>query len=132
MAQCVGLTHVPLMSHLARSTIDLTVPVTRVHKETDLSHVYDLDTPWVYLSAYSHFCSLAIAPIEPECKVDPDCPLGLACINAECQDQCQVNRPCHNTQTCKVENSSPIRTVICVCSDDSFIRPKGQCKAKGE
>ena len=80
MAQCVGLTHLPLMSHLAGSTIDLTVPVTRVHKETDLLHVYDLDTHWVYLSAYSHFCSAAI---EAELKVDPDCPLGLACINAE-------------------------------------------------
>ena len=56
----------------------------------------------------------------------------MACINAECQDPCEVNRPCHFTQTCKVENSSPIRTVICVCPDDSFIGPNGECKPKGE
>lgn len=55
----------------------------------------------------------------------------MACINAECQDPCLVNRPCHRTQTCKVEPSSPIRTVICICPDDSFIGPNGECTPKG-
>ena len=81
---------------------------------------------------FNHFVFVAIAPIEAECKVDEDCSPGLACINAECQNPCEVNRPCHFTQTCKVENSSPIRTVICVCPDDSFIGPNGERKPKGE
>ena len=65
------------------------------------------------------------------CRVDDDCSVGLACINQDCRDPCQVNRPCHHTQTCKVEDSSPIKTVTCTCPDDTFIGPNGECKQKG-
>ena len=77
-----------------------------------------------------HF--IATAPIELECRVDDDCGPRLACINNECQDPCQATRPCHQSQTCRVENSSPIRTVLCTCPDDTFIGPNGECKPKGK
>ena len=31
-----------------------------------------------------------------------------------------------------MQNSSPIRTVICTCPDDTFIGPNGDCKPKGK
>ena len=78
-----------------------------------------------------HTFFIAIAPIELECRVDDDCGPRFACINNECRDPCEATRPCHHTQICRVENSSPIRTVLCTCPDDTFIGPNGECKPKG-
>ena len=75
---------------------------------------------------------VATAPVELECRVDDDCGPRLACINNECEDPCEATRPCHHTQICRVENSSPIRTVLCTCPEDTFIGPNGECKPKGE
>ena len=76
-------------------------------------------------------CIRPIAPIEVECRVDDDCGPLIACIDNQCQDPCEATRPCHPTQICRVENSSPIRTVLCTCPQDTFIGPNGECKAKG-
>lgn len=75
---------------------------------------------------------LCLAPeaVEAECKVDDDCPPRYACIQAQCTDPC-LSQPCHPTQTCTVQNSSPIRTVICTCPEDTFIGPNGDCKPQG-
>jgi hypothetical protein len=47
--------------------------------------------------------------------LDPDCPPGYACINQHCEDPCRVINPCHVTAICKVVNTSPVRTMTCVC-----------------
>ena len=93
---------------------------------------------------YSNFClnlsniyqnnlSITLAP-EPalaECQVDADCPPRTACIDSSCQDPCRL-RPCHPDQTCSVEDTLPIRTVVCSCPPDTFIGPDGSCKPKGK
>ena len=70
-------------------------------------------------------------PDQVECQVDSDCPASYACIDSQCKDPCQL-RPCHPSQTCSVENSLPIRTVVCSCPPDTFIAPDGSCKQKGK
>jgi len=76
--------------------------------------------------------TLPIAPeaVEAECRLDNDCPPKLACIEAECVDPC-LRRPCHPDQTCSVQNSVPLRTVICSCPENTFVGPNGECKPKG-
>ncbi len=78
----------------------------------------------------SSLLSAAPEAVEAECRVDQDCPPKLACIEAECVDPC-LRRPCHPDQTCSVQNSLPLRTVICSCPDNTFVGPNGECKAKG-
>jgi hypothetical protein len=73
---------------------------------------------------------LAPEAVEAECRVDNDCPPRLACIEAECVDPC-LRRPCHADQTCSVQNSAPLRTVICSCPENTFVGPNGECKPKG-
>ena len=68
--------------------------------------------------------------VEAECRVDNDCPPKLACIEAECIDPC-TRRPCHLDQTCSVQNSAPLHTVICACPENTFVGPNGECKLKG-
>ncbi len=91
-----------------------------------------------YLYEYSQMCTkvvftlspLAPEAVEAECRVDNDCPPKLACIEAECVDPC-LRRPCHADQTCSVQNSAPLRTVICSCPENTFVGPNGECKPKG-
>ncbi len=92
----------------------------------------------LYLYEYSQMCTkvvftlppLAPEAVEAECRVDNDCPPRLACIEAECVDPC-LRRPCHADQTCSVQNSAPLRTVICSCPENTFVGPNGECKPKG-
>ena len=120
-ASCRGINHQPECSCLPPSRGNGFVACILRKNLACITHSMDDNT-----------CSVvAPEPIEAECRVDDDCAPFLACIDAACQDPCQINQPCHPTQTCKVENSSPIRTVICICPDDSFIGPNGECKPKG-
>jgi hypothetical protein len=76
------------------------------------------------------YSSTAPEAVEAECRVDNDCPPKLACIEAECVDPC-LRRPCAPDQTCTVQNSAPLRTVICACPENTFVGPNGECKPKG-
>lgn len=66
--------------------------------------------------------------IQPECKVDTDCPSLLACLNNKCQDPCRVLEPCQRPSNCKVVPSSPVRTMICVCPTGYISSGSGTCK----
>ena len=70
---------------------------------------------------------LAQKPVEPECRVDGDCPSKHACIDQRCQNPCIVRNPCSGAQTCVVTDSLPIRTVGCVCPDGSVSGTHGDC-----
>ena len=41
------------------------------------------------------FCEPPREPIEyEECRVDPDCPALMSCLDGECVDPCRKNNPC--------------------------------------
>ena len=73
------------------------------------------------------FPSSVKTPIEPECRVDADCPSKLACINAQCQNPCAVNNPCSPSQECVVKDTIPSRSVACLCPDGTVSDDRGQC-----
>ncbi len=60
-------------------------------------------------------CERPAPEVQPECRVDSDCPSGLACINERCQNPCTVLSPCHPSAICRVINTVPVRTMICEC-----------------
>jgi hypothetical protein len=59
--------------------------------------------------------------------VDSDCPSSLACINEKCQNPCPILRPCHPSAECRVVDSVPVRTMICMCPDGQLINRNSQC-----
>lgn len=73
---------------------------------------------------------LSGTPIEPECTHDSDCPLNLACINNKCRDPC-VSGMCTSEQECRILNTTPLRTMICLCPPNTIIDANGQCKPIG-
>ena len=78
-----------------------------------------------YQILYNH--NIAPKPVDPECRVDGDCPSQHACIDQRCQNPCIVRNPCSGAQKCVVTDSLPIRTVGCVCPDGSVAGPQGEC-----
>lgn len=52
---------------------------------------------------------------ERECRADPDCPSGTACLSARCVNPCLDSKPCGTNAQCSVADSLPVRTMICEC-----------------
>ncbi|ROT61488.1 hypothetical protein C7M84_020740 [Penaeus vannamei] len=65
--------------------------------------------------------------VEPECRVDGDCESQLACIDERCVNPCAVLDPCDDTAICKVVDTLPVRTMLCVCPDGMVIEQGGSC-----
>lgn len=62
---------------------------------------------------------------------DSECPLNFACINTKCQDPCVSAGMCSSEQECKVLNTIPLRTMICLCPPNTITDVNGQCKQIG-
>jgi hypothetical protein len=76
-------------------------------------------------------CSLfpALAPSEPECRVDQDCPLKLSCIQESCQNLCQTRNPCRGNLVCSVEDSQiGKRIVACTCPAGFTVSGSDTCE----
>ena len=72
-------------------------------------------------------------PIEPECRVDRDCPAKMACIEDRCQNPCLTSNPCGRSQVCTVEDSyDGRRTVGCTCPPDQVSAGNNLCKTGRE
>ena len=67
-------------------------------------------------------------PAAPECRVDPDCPSKLACIDQHCVNPCRELAPCAPTAHCSVLDSVPVRTMTCVCPEGWVPDNRGECK----
>ena len=66
--------------------------------------------------------------VDPECRVDANCPPQLACANERCHNPCQTQNPCSVGQECTVLDSLPTRTVACSCPEGFLVDHSGQCK----
>lgn len=67
------------------------------------------------------------------CVTDWDCPSGLACIQDKCQDPCVVLTPCDPSAECKVVDTVPWRTMVCICPNGYMAGQNLQCvKGKPE
>lgn len=62
------------------------------------------------------------------CQTDADCPTTLACINEKCQDPCAVLQPCDKTAKCKVIDTVPWRTMVCLCPEGFMGDVERGCK----
>lgn len=59
----------------------------------------------------------------PECRVNSDCPMNLACMNEKCRDPCQGS--CSITSLCTVYNHVP----VCTCPEQYTGDPFSNCYA---
>ena len=71
---------------------------------------------------------LAREIIDPECRVDQDCPSKLSCIDEGCRNPCQLINPCTGNQKCVVTDTLPTRTIACVCPDGTVFSDCGNCQ----
>lgn len=52
---------------------------------------------------------------DDRCTSDAECPSKLACFDGVCKDPCIESKPCGRNAICMVENSLPVRTMVCEC-----------------
>ena len=69
-----------------------------------------------------------IVPIDTGCKGDIECPTREACINKECQNPCTAIKPCAANAVCIVQNTLPLRTMICTCDEGYVGRGDVSCE----
>ena len=55
-------------------------------------------------------------PPDPGCKADRECPSKEACFSGDCDNPCDVIRPCAPNAECVVHSTLPLRTMSCICS----------------
>ena len=68
----------------------------------------------VFLHLYPTM-SISVPVIEPECRVDGDCPSRQACLQEVCRNPCTELKPCGRNAECSVQNTLPQRTMVCMC-----------------
>ncbi|KAK8736180.1 hypothetical protein OTU49_004861, partial [Cherax quadricarinatus] len=66
--------------------------------------------------------------IQPVCITDGDCPSQHACIDEKCVNPCKVLEPCHESAECKVVDTLPVRTMLCICADGEVTDEGGECE----
>ena len=69
---------------------------------------------WLFLHLYQTM-SISVPVIEPECRVDGDCPSRQACLQEVCRNPCTELKPCGRNAECSVQNTLPQRTMVCMC-----------------
>ena len=68
-------------------------------------------------------------PFEPpECVQDKDCPTDQVCLEEKCINPCLVLAPCVEPATCKLVDSMPVRTMVCICPEGYVTDDKGGCR----
>lgn len=74
-------------------------------------------------------CTEARSPLpQPECTTDSQCPSQTACINLKCANPCRLGQMCSPDQECRVSDSLPLRTVMCLCPPDTIATHDGLCR----
>ena len=63
-----------------------------------------------------------------ECRVDPDCPALMSCLDGECVDPCRKNNPCQGDEECSVVESAGKTTVVCACPAGTITGSNGRCR----
>lgn len=87
------------------------------------NHRPECACPPGYVSDYEKGCRI----IEDICRNDGDCPTQTACIGSECINPCNATRPCGVNAECKVFDTIPVRTMVCVCLPDYQGNAAVQC-----
>lgn len=60
-------------------------------------------------------CEIERIEQPPQCISDADCSSKLACFGGECQNPCDVTKPCGTNALCSVVDTLPLRTMVCEC-----------------
>lgn len=58
------------------------------------------------------------------------CASKLACFDGVCKDPCIESKPCGRNAICKVENSLPVRTMVCECIPGYIGNAEVECRQR--
>lgn len=58
------------------------------------------------------------------------CPSKLACFDGVCKDPCLESKPCGRNAICLVENSLPVRTMVCECLQGYVGNAEVECRLR--
>jgi hypothetical protein len=58
------------------------------------------------------------------------CASKLACFDGVCKDPCVESKPCGRNAICKVENSLPVRTMVCECIPGYVGNAEVECRQR--
>lgn len=93
-----------------------------------INHLAQCSCPPGYIGNPLTSCNIQPVEIEPECKMDADCPSKLACFSGVCKNPCYETRPCGKNTECIVVDSLPLRTMSCMCLPGYIGDADTECK----
>ncbi|VEN46221.1 unnamed protein product [Callosobruchus maculatus] len=79
------------------------------------NHRPQCSCPSGYIGNPLQSCKQKPAELEPECRMDADCPSKKACFGGVCKNPCLETKPCGRNAECIVVDSLPLRTMSCMC-----------------
>ncbi len=77
------------------------------------------------------FLAAPVPIVEPECRIDPDCPQDHSCHREKCKPLCERNGPCQGNLVCSVieDKYSGQRSVSCSCPPGLIEVAPGRCES---
>lgn len=88
---------------------------TAVCERNEICQVYnhrpECACPPGFVSDINRGCN----PLDEICRYDGDCPSQTACIRGQCVNPCNATQPCGVNAECKVLDTVPVRTMVCIC-----------------
>lgn len=79
-------------------------------------------------NAYVQCVESRTPTVTAECTQDSQCPSQTACVNTKCVNPCRLGQICSPDQECRVSDSLPLRTVMCLCPPDTIATQDGLCR----
>jgi hypothetical protein len=133
----VRQTLVEVVQYALLETTNQPVLVLLVHKVIHSfsvlvgSNLYLISFTFLLRYVPNIFIYLAVRTPLGECTQDSDCASKLACIDKKCQSPCTLPAVCSPDQECRVQDTLPLRTVMCICPADTVTSPDGHCMPIG-
>lgn len=92
------------------------------------NHVASCRCPPGYTGNPLTLCDTLPLMEEPNCLSDAGCPSKQACFSGECENPCNITKPCGVNSLCSVIDSLPLRTMVCTCSEGYVGDTEKKCK----
>lgn len=92
------------------------------------NHIPSCRCPPGYTGNPATSCNIVPLKPEPQCRMDADCPSKHACFSGNCKNPCFETKPCGLNAVCSVEDTLPLRTMVCTCNEGYIKVAEKECK----
>jgi hypothetical protein len=120
--------------HLLSALSRITFHSARVHQDTtEVSYFVILQNINNKFNLFNSDPLVACNPIiikEEGCRSDVDCPSKQGCFSGTCKLLCETTNPCGKNAFCTVEDTLPVRTMVCECNRGYIGNAEIECKLR--